>query len=395
MLSAGARAPRGVDRLVRWGVSLVAASATLLACIAAGPAPVDGSAPSAAAVASTVRVVPVASLDNPVGFTFTPAGRIVYLERFTGRVRLLDPASGVDRVLFHISGVNGDGERGALGVALHPDWPLQPFVYVYVTRAPGAAPLRNQLLRLRMVNGRLTGMRALLNSPISDRTNHNGGRIAFGPDGKLYVVIGDGGDDPGRAQDLAEVRGKVLRLNPNGSIPATNPFGNRVWTYGHRNSIGFAFDPQTGNLWETENGPDCNDEINLIVKGGNYAWGPSEACGEPAEPQDTNQDGPLPRTLPQYAFAQTIAITGAAFCDGCGLGSVYEGDLLFGCANGSCKTTVGPIGHVDLLMDRSGLAGAPAKIQTAYAGPIYSMEIGPDGRIYVSDQQGIYRLTPA
>jgi glucose/arabinose dehydrogenase len=381
--------------LVRWGVSLVVASATLLACIAAGTAPAETSSGAPIGAAAAIRVVPVATLDNPVGFTFTPRGRIVYLERFSGRVRLLNRKTGADHELFHISGVNGDGERGALGVALHPDWPRQPFVYVYVTRAPGAAPLRNQLLRLRLANGHLTGMRVLLNSPISDRTNHNGGRIAFGPDGKLYIVIGDGGDDPGRAQDLAEVRGKVLRLNPNGSVPATNPFGSRVWSYGHRNSIGFAFDPQTGNLWETENGPECNDEINLIEKGGNFAWGPSEACGSPAAPQDTNQDGPMPRIFPQHAFAQTIAITGAAFCDGCGLGAVYAGDLLFGCANGTCKTTVGPIGHVDLLMDRSGLAGGPAKIPTSYAGPIYSMEVGPGGRLYVSDQQGIYRLTRA
>lgn len=382
--------------MVRWGVSLVVVSATLLACIAAGPAPVDRSTASGGvAPSASIRVVPVATVDNPVGFTFTPAGRIVYLERFSGRVRLLNPATGTDRVLFHISGVNGDGERGALGVALHPDWPRQPFVYVYVTRTPVGGPLQNQLLRLRLVHGHLTGLRVLLNSPISDRTNHNGGRILFGPDGKLYVVIGDGGDDPARAQDLAEPRGKILRLNPNGSVPAANPFGTRVWSYGHRNSIGFAFDPQSGDLWETENGPECNDEINLIEAGGNFAWGPSESCGSPAAPEDTNQDGPMPRILPQQAFAETIAITGTAFCDGCGLGGAYEGDLLFGCANGTCKATVGPIGHVDLLGDRSGLSGGPTNVPTAYAGPIYSMEVGPNGSIYVSDQQGIYRLRPA
>ena len=381
--------------MVRWGVAMVAVSATLLACTTSGPTPVVTDSAALAAATPPIKVVPVATLDNPVGFTFTPSGRIIYLERFSGRVRWLNPATGSDRVLAHIHGVNGDGERGALGIALHPDWPRQPFVYVYVTRAPGAAPLRNQLLRFRMTDGRLGGMRVLLNAPISDRTNHNGGRIAFGPDGKLYVVIGDGGDDPSRAQDLAEVRGKVLRLNPNGSVPGSNPFGTRVWSYGHRNSIGFAFDPTSGRLWETENGPDCNDEINLIARGGNFAWGPSEACGNPPSVEDTNQDGPMPRTLPQHAFAQTIAITGMAFCHGCGLGAAYQGDLLFGCANGNCKTTVGPIGHVDLTSDRAGLAGPPAKIPTDYAGPIYSMEVGPDGRIYVSDQRGIYQLTPA
>jgi len=376
--------------LLRWGIASVAVMATLFTCVSAAPEPTE---PRAAAPG--VDVVSVATLDNPVGFTFTPVGKIVYLERATGRVRLLNPGTGSDRVLYRILGVNSDGERGALGVALHPDWPRQPFVYVYVTRAPGAAPLRNQLLRLRLVKGHLTDPQVLLNSPVSSATNHNGGRIAFGPGGKLFVVIGDGGDDPARAQDLSEPRGKVLRLNPDGTVPASNPFGSRVWSYGHRNSIGFAFDPLSGNLWETENGPECNDEINLIAKGGNFAWGPAEACGSPALPPDTNQDGPQPRLLPQHTFAATIAITGAAFCDGCGLGAEYEGDLLFGCANGTCQASLGPIGHVDLLADRSGLTGNPVGAPTTFPGPVFSMEVGPRGKIYVSNQQGIYRLASA
>ena len=143
----------------------------------------------------------MAQLDNPVGFTFTPNGRIVYLERDTGEVRFLNPRTGVDRLFFRIGGVNSDGERGALGVALHPDWPRQPFVYVYVTRAFGDRPLQNQLVRIRDADGRGTGIGCCSESPIGSRANHNGGRIAFGPDGKLYVVIGDGGEDPATAQD--------------------------------------------------------------------------------------------------------------------------------------------------------------------------------------------------
>ena len=101
--------------------------------------------PAASAAPPKVRVVPVATLANPVGFTFTPNGRIVYLERDTGEVRFLNPRTGSDRLFFRIGGVNSDGERGALGVALHPDWPRTPFVYVYVTRGPGSEPIRNQL----------------------------------------------------------------------------------------------------------------------------------------------------------------------------------------------------------------------------------------------------------
>lgn len=339
-----------------------------------------------------VRVVTVANLNNPVGFTFTPNGTIVYLERDTGEIRFLNPATGADRRFFRIGGVNSDGERGALGVALHPDWPATPFLYVYVSRSPGTQPLRNQLLRLRAVHGHGRNPTVLLQSPIGNRANHNGGRIAFGPDGKLHVVIGDGGEDPSASQDLTdEPRGKILRLNPNGSVPGSNPFpGSPVFSFGHRNSIGFAFDPESQNLWETENGPDCNDEINLIASGANFGWGSSQAC------PDTNQDGPEPRVPPIWNFDETVAVTGVAFCDGCGLGAAYDGDLVVGCANGTCKATVGPIAHANLNDTRddfdSDLAAVPL---TNFAASVFSMEVGPNHRLYFSNSEGIYRLAPA
>ncbi len=379
---------RGGNEPVRRNAIAMTLALVVAACHAAtSPSP-------QVATGGGVKLVRVAALADPVGFTFTPNGRIVYLERDTGRVRLLNPRTGHDRILYRFTGVNAEGERGALGVALHPDWPQRPFVYVYVSRAPGSAPLRNQLVRLRLAHGRLRGARVLLNSPIV-QTNHNGGRILFGPDRRLYLVIGDGGADPGTAQDAGDVRGKILRLKPDGSVPASNPIaGNPLWSFGHRNSIGMAFDPVSGNLWETENGPECNDEINLIAKGGNFAWGPSENCSG-ASPGDTNQDGPDPKHLPETWFSPTIAITGIAFCDGCGLGAAFEGDLIFGCANGNCVTNVGPLGDADLTSGRAGLAADPTRIDTTWSGPIYSLEVAPDHRIYASDAQGIYRLAPA
>jgi glucose/arabinose dehydrogenase len=336
-----------------------------------------------------VRVVTVAELDQPVGFTFTPRGRIVYLERATGRVRLLDPSTNRDRSWFRLSGVNSEGERGALGVALHPRWPRRPWVYVYVTRAPAGKELRNQLLRLRIRGGRAVALDVLLNSPIGSRSNHNGGRIAFGPDGKLYVVIGDGGEDPGTAQDPSEIRGKILRLNPNGSVPATNPFVSRVWSLGHRNSFGFAFDPDGGRLWESENGPECNDEINLIEAGGNYGWGPAHDC------PNTNDDGDDP-ILPTHTFVETVAVTGVAFCDRCMLGAPYAGTLFAGCSNGACKATVGPVMYSALTQDRDDLSGSPQRVPLiGHDGPVYSMEVAPGGRIYFSDGRGIHRLVRA
>ena len=344
-----------------------------------------------------VRAVTVAQLDQPVGFTVAPNGRIVYLERATGDLRIIDPRTGRDRRWARITGVNSDGERGALGVALHPSWPDVPFVYVYVSRAPAGQPLRNQVMRLRIRDGHAVGRTVLLDSPIGGRSNHNGGRIAFGPGGRLFVVIGDGGEDPSTAQALLdEPRGKILRMDPDGSVPSTNPFGTLVWSFGHRNSFGFAFDPRTGRLWESENGPDCNDELNRIVAGGNFAWGPTQDCGAPPTPEDTNQDGPEPRFLPEHTFADTVAATGVAFCDGCGLGGAYEGALIAGCSNGTCKATVGPLMFAPLTPGRWALATAPTRMRLRdHTGAVYSIETAPGGRIYFSDGRAIYRLVAA
>ncbi|CAN5799634.1 hypothetical protein BH18ACT17_BH18ACT17_02430 [soil metagenome] len=203
-------------------------------------------------------------------------------------------------------------------------------------------------------------------------------------------MIGDGGEDPGTAQTLVdEPRSKILRLNPDGSVPGSNPFGTAVWSFGHRNSIGFAFDPISGRLWQSENGPECNDELNRIVGGGNFAWGPAQACDTPPTPADTNRDGPDPRRLPQHTFADTVAATGVAFCDGCGLGARYDGELFAGCANGNCKATVGPAMHAPLDPGRWTFAAPPrAAPLTNYDGPVYSMEVSPGGRLYFSDGQG-------
>lgn len=334
------------------------------------------------AVAAGVKAVRVASgLASPVGFTFTPGGKLVYLERHTGWLRFRTLKTGFDRRVYRITNVNSTGERGALGVAVHPDWPTQPFVYVYVTRNT-ANGLRNEVLRIRVVDGHGAGIRTLRSIVAGPASNHNGGRILFGPDGKLYVVVGDNAD-PANSQDRSNnLRGKILRLNPDGSVPATNPFGTRIWAYGIRNSIGFAFDPRTGRLWEQDNGPSCNDEVNRIVKGGNHAWGPSQSC------PNTNNSGPSPRIQPRYTFVDTVGLTGLVFCDACGLGTAFNGDLLVGAVND------GRIRRFDLNATRYGFDTGPHLVLDR-PGPVLSLEVGPNRRIYFSDFEAIYRLAPA
>ena len=253
-------------------------------------------APAANAGAS-IKVLKVkGGLRGPAGFTFLPGGKLLYAERGTGQIRILNLETKHTRRFFTIAGVNGAGERGALGVAVHPAWPDQPFVYVFATRNAGGN-LRNQIVRIRANKHdgawKGVGMKVLLSAPASNDPYHNGGRIEFGPDGRLYAIVGDGHNSTNAQDVTGNLRGKILRLRADGGVPADNPMiggeRTRMFAYGIRNSFGFAFDPDTGDLWETENGPGCNDEVNRIVAGENYGWGPSESC------PNTNNSGPSPR----------------------------------------------------------------------------------------------------
>jgi aldose sugar dehydrogenase len=359
------------------GALTIVLTAALIASVVAGSA-------AAGAGVGTVKVAD--GLNGPAAFTFTPKGTIVYLERATGEVRFRNPTTDFDRLFFRIRGVSGAGERGALGVALHPRWPEKPFVYVYVTRRADGR-LRNQIVRIRDRGGRGAGLTTILTTPASSSPYHNGGRIMFGPDGKLYAIVGDGHNARNAQDRTGNLRGKILRMNPDGSVPGTNPMiggrRSRIFAFGIRNSFGFTFDPAQGNLWETENGPECNDEINYVRPGDNYAWGPGQSC------PDTNQDGPEPRRQPEVTFSNTIGITGAAFCDGCGLAG-RDGDLLFGaCCDG------GLVRRVSLNAARDDVVGGPITMLDAPGGSVYSMEVGPNGSIYFSDNDSIYRLLDA
>jgi glucose/arabinose dehydrogenase len=361
--------------------------ATVVALTATTLSATTGTNPVSAGAAIAVRLVK-GGLNQPDAFTFTPRGLIYYLERSTGEVRVLNLTRHTDRLFFTISNVNGDGERGALGIALDPGWPQRTFVYVYVTRTVNGT-LRNQILRIRAQDGHGVGFHVLFQTTAVTVQYHNGGRILFGPGGDLYAMVGDGHTDA-NAQDLtANPRGKILRMKPDGTVPDTNPIhASRIWSFGHRNSFGFTFDPQTGHLWETENGPSCNDEINLVARDGNYGWGPNENCSG-SSPAETNNSGPAPRLMPKWWIESPIGITGDAFCHGCGLGSQFEGDLFFGAVN------AGQLRVLQMNGARNDFLGTAQVILTAPNSQIISMETAPNGTIYFSDETAIYKLVPA
>ena len=360
---------------MRRALALLAATVTLLV-----PAATTATGSPAAISAQLV----VGGLNYPAAFTFAPDGRIFYGERFTGEVHIYDPATHQDTLFFTISNVQTNGEQGLLGLALAPGYPSQPYLFAYATRLANGN-LQDQILRIRDAGGTGTGARVIWASDTTAGTYHDGGRILFGPDKRLYAVMGEG-HDSANAQDLTNDAGKVLRMTVKGTPAPGNPFpGSRIWTYGLRNSYGFTFDPLTGNLWETENGPECNDEVNRIVKGDNYAWGPSETCSTPPlPPANTNQDGPNP-VLPLWFVSPTIAPVGTAFCVGCGITSA-EGAMLFGAYN------TGEIRKATLTTDRLNVQS----VTTVYTHPSspLSMERGPDGAVYFSAEDGgLWKLT--
>ncbi|WEF35590.1 PQQ-dependent sugar dehydrogenase [Pseudoduganella chitinolytica] len=216
-------------------------------------------------ICSTVEVA--RDTDIPWGLAALPDGTVFYSRRDAHEVVALNPVTGSKRSLGTVPNVQGtDGEGGLLGLAIPPGFPDQDsWLYVYHT-----SPTDNRIVRIRYRNGALdaSSLEVLLKG-ISRNKFHNGGRLRFGPDGKLYAATGDA-QNGAYAQDVRHLSGKILRLNANGTPPPDNPFGNYVWSYGHRNPQGLAFDSQ-GRLWAQEFG-DTQDETNLIQKGGNYGW---------------------------------------------------------------------------------------------------------------------------
>lgn len=207
-------------------------------------------------------------LTVPWGVAFLPNGDALVAER-GGRIRRI--AQGTNRLstVGRLPGVVEQGEGGLLGLAVSPSYTRDRWVYAYMTTSRDNRIVRFQLSAPRTLRTVVTGL--------DSGSIHNGGRIAFGPDGKLYAGVGDVGDAD-LAQDRGAENGKILRMNRNGSVPKDNPFrGSRVWSLGHRNVQGLTWDGK--RLWAAEFGQNTYDEVNLIRKGRNYGWPDVEGKG--------------------------------------------------------------------------------------------------------------------
>ena len=217
-------------------------------------------------------------LEVPWGLAFLPTGDALVGERTTGRIYEIPAAGGERTLVATVPGVVPGGEGGLLGIALDPLFMHSghSFVYAYLT-----AESDNRIVRFQLdpTEPEVTNFQVLVDG-IAKAANHDGGALAFGPDGMLYAGVGDAGV-PSRAQDPASLNGKILRMDPLGHPPVidTNPEPDSlVWSMGHRNVQGLAWDSD-GRLWATEFGQDTYDEVNLIEPGKNYGWPEVEGVG--------------------------------------------------------------------------------------------------------------------
>ncbi|WP_149257896.1 sorbosone dehydrogenase family protein [Actinomadura sp. K4S16] len=256
---------------------LVPAAALLAACSSSPSGGGEGRTPPPASTAPSgtrsgapgpPRTV-ADGLKVPWAVAFLPGGDALVTERDTGRLLRVTP-SGRRTTVGTVPGVDAQGEGGLLGVAVSPSFGTDRFVYLYYTAASD-----NRVVRATY-DGRLSDLKPIVTG-IPKGSIHNGGRLAFGPDKMLYISTGETGQG-GKAQDENSLAGKILRVTPEGAPASGNPFGTRVWTYGHRNVQGLAWDG-AGRMYATEFGQNRFDEINLIQKGRNYGWPVVEGVG--------------------------------------------------------------------------------------------------------------------
>lgn len=298
------------------------------------------------------------NLEIPWEILFLPGGDLLVTER-PGQLLRINPD---DRRAIPIDGVEHIGEGGLLGAALHPDFEQNNQLYLYLT-TQSSEGLINRVERYSLRGTSLADKTTIIDN-IPGASFHDGGRIAFGPDRLLYVTTGDAGDEQS-AQDTHSLSGKILRLEDDGSVPTDNPFGNAIYSYGHRNPQGLTWDDQN-RLWVTEHGPSGfgdnagQDELNFIEPGNNYGW--------PTIKGDQSAPG-LVSPIVQSGTQETWAPGGAIYLDGSIFFVGLRGETLY-----EAKIIEGVAGP---------LVELTAHLRGEY-GRLRVVTLGPDGLLYIA-----------
>ncbi|MFZ1070379.1 MAG: PQQ-dependent sugar dehydrogenase [Methyloceanibacter sp.] len=339
--------------------------------------------------AGTIKVETVATgLSHPWGLAFLPDGRMLVTER-SGTLRLVSkdgklspPLSGVPKVVVA-------GQGGLLDVAIDPDFKSNSLVYLTYSE-PGEGGAGTAVARGKLGESGLDGVEVIFRQePKVGGGNHFGSRLVFAPDGKLFVTLGERFTFT-PAQDLTNDLGKIVRINPDGSVPKDNPFVGRtdarpeIWSYGHRNPQGAAIHPETGKLWETEFGPMGGDELNIPQAGANYGW-PVVSWGS----HYTGEDIPDPPTHPEFADAiyhwnPVISPSGITFYTADAI-PAWKGNLLIAALSGQAIVRLTLDGEKVVDEERIPMGTR-----------IRDVVQGPDGAVYALTDEGngeILRLT--
>ena len=315
-----------------------------------------------------------AGLEAPSGLSFAPDGRLFVTER-PGRIRIIENAVLLAKPALILSDVLPQSEAGALDITLHPQFNENRYVYlVYTASSPERDPVI-RLVRYRELENTLAERIVLFEAAVG-AVIHDGARVRFGPDGKLYMTLGDS-NNTSFAQDLAAFNGKIFRLNADGTVPSDNPFASPIFSYGHRNPQGLAWHPISGDLWATEHGNIGNDELNVISSGNNYGWPVIE--------------GPLTRPgmeTPIQLYSPSIAPSGATFYTG-SLFPTFTNNLFFATLVGEHlhRIRLDPADPRRVQYDERLLSGRFGRLR--------DVVMGLDGALYIATNNTDGRGTPA
>ncbi|MCZ6690861.1 MAG: PQQ-dependent sugar dehydrogenase [Planctomycetota bacterium] len=338
----------------------------------------------------TFSAVPVLiGLNFPVSMAFAPdwatTDRIFFTERATGSVRIIQGGALLPQPFVTVTVQSTPGnERGLLGITFDPDYSSNSYVYIFYDLPGGSVTQRVE----RWEDVGNTGMNpfTLIDNLPSNAWNHNGGNLAFGPDGMLYVTLGEDAV-PSQSSSFTVYPGKMLRMDRDGNPLTDNPWydaampgspQNHFFAMGLRNSFDMAFHPLTGELYASENGPGVNDELNVIRSGDHYGWDGARQSG--------------PRSTPGFVdpvdwWPSTVAVTGVAFNVGYRYPESFVGDIFVGAWNNSVvyRTDLAPPNYTYDRSNRVSMITVPG-------GGITDVVAGPDGFLYVSTSSAIYRI---
>ncbi len=322
----------------------------------------------------------VSGLEVPWDMAFTSENRILITER-PGRLRevvdgVLNPTP--IRVFREVSSIS---EEGLMSITLDPNYAENKWIYLSLAYQKGEE-IKVKVVRFVDAGDHLESEKTIIED-LPAAKFHAGSRVRFGPDGKLYITVGDGLNKD-EAQNLDSLAGKILRLNADGSIPSDNPFpGSRIWSYGHRNSQGIAWHPETGEMYETEHGPSIidgppgGDEVNHIVAGANYGW--------PIVSHDQSEEGMIPPIIqftPAEPPASLMIYSGEVF-------PAFKNQLFFGSLKGE------GLMQIQIDTDDPDLVLQAEKLPGIDVGRIRNVIQGPDGFIYFSNSNQDGRGKPS